>query len=175
MSKTKQIEFLKLYEPVHTNFEKFCRARVYGEMEYSDLMNETLLIVYSKFDSIKNKTSLLSYLCGVSIRLLANNKRKLKPNLGLDSKQIEIVDSNANTDKDLKVSLLYSAMSFLPERQRECLILFEITGFSIKEIMEIQNSSESAIKQRLRRGRQKLTEILSFESTHKLGRVNYEK
>jgi len=175
LSKTKQIAFLKLYEPIHTNFEKFCRARVYGEMEYSDLMNEAVFVAYSKFDSIKNKTSLLSYLCGVSIRLLANSKRKLKPETGLDPKQIVIVDSNASTDKDVNVSLLYEAISYLPEVQRECLILFEITGFSIKEIMEIQNSSESAIKQRLRRGRQRLTAILSFESKHKLGRVDYEK
>ena len=144
-------------------------------MEYSDLMNDTLLVAYSKFDSIKNKTSLLSYLCGVSIKLLANSNRKLKPKLGLDSKQIVTVDSNANTDKDIKVVLLYEAMSYLPEIQRECLILFEITGFSIKEIMEIQKSSESAIKQRLRRGRQRLTEILTFESENKRGRVNNER
>jgi RNA polymerase sigma-70 factor (ECF subfamily) len=174
MSKKKQREFLALYDPVHERFERFCRARVYGDMEYSDLMNDTLLVAYSKFDSIKNKTSLLSYLCGVSIRLLANSNRKLKPNLGLDSKEMVTVDSNANTDKDVKVALLYEAMSYLPEIQRECLILFEITGFSIKEIMEIQKSSESAIKQRLRRGRQRLMEILTFESENKRGRVNNE-
>ena len=32
--------------------------------------------------------------------------------------------------------------------------------------MEIQNSSESAVKQRLKRGREKLIEILTFESDY---------
>jgi len=175
LSKEKQIAFLKLYEPIHAKFEKFCRARVYGRMEYSDLMNETLLVAYSKFDSIKNKTSLLSFLCGTAIKLLANDNRKLKPKQISDAKQLIVIDTNANTDKDLNVSLLYKAMDFLPVEQKECLILFEILGFSIKEIIEIQNSSESAVKQRLRRGRLRLNEILTFESKHKRGEVDYEK
>ncbi|PIZ05301.1 MAG: RNA polymerase subunit sigma-24, partial [Flavobacteriales bacterium CG_4_10_14_0_8_um_filter_32_5] len=51
------------------------------------------------------------------------------------------------------------------------IVLFEITGFSIKEIMEIQNSSESAVKQRLKRGREKLVELLTFESDYKTKEV----
>lgn len=169
MSKRKQIAFLKLYEPVHIKFEKFCRARVYGKMEYSDLMNETLLVAYEKFDSIKNKASFLSFLFGVSIRLLANDNRKMTENNEL--KESNVPDSNANTDKDANVSMLYEALALLPNDQQEGLILFEIVGFSIKEIMVIQNSTESAVKQRLRRGRIKLTEILTFESEYKRGEV----
>jgi len=38
--------------------------------------------------------------------------------------------------------------------------------------MDIQNSSESAVKQRLKRGRAKLLEILTFESTHQTKEEN---
>ena len=55
---------------------------------------------------------------------------------------------------------LYKALSRLPEQQREAILLFEISGFSIKEIAVLQESSESAIKQRLSRGRQQLLEQL---------------
>ena len=54
------------------------------------------------------------------------------------------------------------------------LILFEISGFSIKEVAGLQAASISAVKQRLKRGREKLTEILTFESEYKTGEVNYE-
>jgi RNA polymerase sigma-70 factor (ECF subfamily) len=60
------------------------------------------------------------------------------------------------------------------EEQREAIILFEIAGFSIKEIVVIQNASESAVKQRLKRGREKLVEILTYESSLKMGEVNHE-
>jgi DNA-directed RNA polymerase specialized sigma24 family protein len=42
----------------------------------------------------------------------------------------------------------------------ECIILYEVSGFSIKEIMCIQNLSESAVKQRLSRGRKQLLALL---------------
>jgi RNA polymerase sigma-70 factor (ECF subfamily) len=42
----------------------------------------------------------------------------------------------------------------------ECIILFEISGFSIKEIMGIQNLSEATVKQRLSRGRKQLSSLM---------------
>jgi RNA polymerase sigma-70 factor (ECF subfamily) len=44
---------------------------------------------------------------------------------------------------------------------RECIILFEISGFSIKEIMDILNLGESAVKQRLSRGRKQLIDLMN--------------
>jgi RNA polymerase sigma-70 factor (ECF subfamily) len=49
----------------------------------------------------------------------------------------------------------------LPIEQREALILFEIIGFSIKEIAGFQQKSEEAIRQQLSRGRKKLLSLLS--------------
>jgi RNA polymerase sigma-70 factor (ECF subfamily) len=60
----------------------------------------------------------------------------------------------------MDIHFLYLALQQLPEEQRECIILFEISGFSIKEIAQTQQAGESAVKQRLKRGREKLIEIL---------------
>lgn len=60
--KNKQNHFLKLYEPVHDRFERFCIARVFGDMEYTDLMNETLLVAFQKIDNLKSEQALLSFL-----------------------------------------------------------------------------------------------------------------
>lgn len=40
--------------------------------------------------------------------------------------------------------------------------------------MDIQNSSESAVKQRLKRGRDKLLEILTFESKYQTKEDSHE-
>ena len=50
---------MKLYEPVHANFEKFCKARVYGEMDFQDLMHDSLLIAYKKFDKVTEPKAFL--------------------------------------------------------------------------------------------------------------------
>ena len=44
---------------------------------------------------------------------------------------------------------------------------------SIKEIAEIQHASEAAVKQRLKRGREKLTELLTYDATLKTGEINH--
>jgi RNA polymerase sigma-70 factor (ECF subfamily) len=165
--------FLKLYEPVHDRFERFCRARVYGNMEYKDLMNESLLVAFQKVDTLKDESAFLSFLIGISVRLLANNHKKKKEDFLPSNAHLEVMDLNAQTDARSDVYFLYQALALLPVEQKECIILFEISGFSIKEIMQIQDVSESAVKQRLRRGRIRLKEILTFESEHKTTEVKY--
>lgn len=163
----KQDYFLKLYEPVHDRFERFCRARVFGKMEYQDLMNDTLLIAYQKIETLKSEEAFLSYLIGISIRVLANNHKKKKEESYPQQEGFDVLDVNSGTERDAEVFLLHKALAMLPEEQKECIILFEISGFSIKEIVVIQQVSESAVKQRLRRGRERLTEILTFDSSIK--------
>ncbi len=162
-----QQKFLQLYEPVHDRFERFCRARVFGNMEYQDLMNDTLLIAYQKLATLKSEKAFLSFLIGISVRVLANNHKKKKEEAYPQHESFDVLDVNSATEKQVEIFLLYKTLSILPEAQRECIILFEISGFSIKEIMAIQNVSESAVKQRLKRGRAKLVEILTFESDYK--------
>lgn len=164
MSEQKQNQFLKMYEPVHERFEPFCRARVYGDMEYTDLINSTLVAVYENLEALKDNKALRSYLCSTSINILANNHRKKKPFLESDS-TLKDQANQYDTSLSADVSFLYDALRKLNTEQREAIILFEITGFSIKEIAEIQNAGISTVKQRLKRGREKLKELLTFEAS----------
>lgn len=172
MSKKRQDEFLKIYEPVHPRFERFCRARAYGDMDFKDLMNETLLIAFQKFDELRSKTAFLSFLFSIAVRILANNHRKKKENSDAFELHSSLhFDVNANTEAEAEVYLLHKALKMIPDDQRESIILFEISGMSIKEIAVIQETSESNVKQRLKRGREKLRKVLSFESEFKRGDI----
>jgi RNA polymerase sigma-70 factor (ECF subfamily) len=174
MTKTKQEQFLTLYEPIHDRFERFCRARVYGDMDYRDLMNETLLVAFEKLDTLRSKEAFLSFLFSITVRIIGNHLQKKKTVRFQKEDAInEIGDQNANAQTRAEIHFLYEALAQLNDAQRECLILFEISGFSMKEIMEIQGVSESAVKQRLKRGREKLQEILTYESKLKTGEVKH--
>ena len=170
MSKSKQKAFLALYEPAYKSFERFCRARVYGDMDYEDLMNETLLLAYQKFDKVESEKAFLSFLFGISVRLLANNHRKMKAETHSELEASAFATSSEKTEQGAEVHLLHQALRCLHEDQREALILYEISGFQIKEIAQLQECSVDAVKQRLSRGRKRLTEILTFESEYKLGK-----
>jgi RNA polymerase sigma factor (sigma-70 family) len=170
----KQEAFLQLYEPIHDRFERFCRARVYGDMDFRDLINDSLLIAFEKFETLRSQQAFLSFLCGISIRIIGNHHQKKKTERFQASDVVsDILDVNANPQAAADVHYLHRALAQLPEEQRECIILFEIVGFSIKEIVEIQGASESAVKQRLKRGREKLTEILTFEAVVTTGEQDH--
>ncbi len=173
MSKKKQDHFLRLYQPVHDRFERFCRARAYSVVDYRDVMHESLLVAYDRLDTLRSEEAFFSFLVGICIRLLANEHRKMKPELGLNESFLENkIRSSDNPEQAAEVYLLHRALAQLPVDQRESLVLFEITGFSIREIAKLHNVGESTVKQRLRRGRLKLTEILTFESTDKRGEMH---
>jgi RNA polymerase sigma factor (sigma-70 family) len=169
MTSKKQKHFLKLYQPVHARFEKFCRARAFGDMPYEDLINDSLLIAFKKMEEIKNEKAFLSFLIGISTRILANSKRKKKAiNVAEPAIFNQHPDPSNFIEKQFEIELLYQSLAKLPELQKEAIILFEITGFSIKEIMEIQKSGESAVKQRLARGRKELAKIIKYQVEFKL-------
>jgi RNA polymerase sigma-70 factor (ECF subfamily) len=141
-------------------------------MDFKDLMNETLLTAFQKFEDLRSKDAFLSFLFSISVRILANNYRKRKENSDVFEKQSAIhFDVNSNSETDAEVYLLHKALKLIPDDQRESIILFEISGMSIKEIAVIQETSESNVKQRLKRGREKLRKVLSFESQYKRGDI----
>jgi len=158
----KEIKFMALYTPIHDNFERFCKARVYGEIDYKDLMHDTIIIAYQKFKSLENPKAFLHFLFGICIRVLANTNKKQRPShFNGDWSELQVEDRSTRADRNDDVNTLYAAMAQLPDMQREAIVLFEISGFSISEIAELQNAGISAIKQRLARGRQALVEILN--------------
>lgn len=162
MSKSKKAAFMELYTPVHDRFERFCRARVYGDTDYKDLMHDAVIIAFEKFEKLEDPKAFLHFLFGISIRVLANTNRKQRL-IHMSDEAHWVPDDSFRADRNEDAHLLYEALAKLPDQQREALVLFEISGFSIAEIAELQESGISAVKQRLARGRKALLELLKEE------------
>jgi RNA polymerase sigma-70 factor (ECF subfamily) len=175
MKELQKERFMKLYLPINDRFERFCKARSYGIMDFKDLMHDTLLIAFEKLELLKNEGAFLHFLFGTASKLLANQRKKKRP---IYTNQLHTLEYLYLTKKEhgyqFEVDNLYLQLSKLDEKTRECIILFEISGFSILEIMTIQKSSESAVKQRLKRGRSKLlaliqsSEHIKIKSPHEI-------
>jgi RNA polymerase sigma-70 factor (ECF subfamily) len=164
MSKRKQ--FMELYEPVHGSFERFCKARSYGVCDFNDLMHDTLIIAFERFEGLKNKEAYLYFLFSIANKLHANFRRKSKTQSFSDVKGIDNTpDAHFSIEKKIQHDELYEALNLLTEEYRNCLILFEIAGFSIKETAAIQECSTDAVKQRLSRGRKMLAAALTEKTT----------
>ncbi len=165
MNKKSKQEFLSLYEKAHEPLMRFCIAKSYGIMEAEDLANETLLVALENFHKLRNKQAFLSYLFSTANNICTTQLRRKKfKGVYQEEKAFAMEDTGVSIESKYDANVLYETMSELPESQKEALILFEISGFSIKEIMEIQGAGESAVKQRIKRGRERLATLFLGEN-----------
>lgn len=166
--KERQDMFLEMFEPVKNNLWRFCLSISYNYEEAKDLLQSTIEIAYTNFQSVKNKDSFLSWLFTIASR---NNNAKFgkrKNELRLQEKDYAFLASNeGNPETQTEIRLLYEALNKLSAQQREALILSEIIGLPLKEVAEIQACSLSAVKLRVHRGKIALKALLSDDYNDK--------
>ena len=157
-----QQEFLTLYEPIHERFTRYCGSHAYGLMETEDLVHETILITLEKFSFIRDKNKLLPFMMAVAGNIMKTSWRKNRFRTPFDEEALTKLEAKINDPETaLDVHYLYKALNQLHPKEKDAVLLFEVSGFSIKEISEIQQSNEGAVRTRLSRARQKLKEMLS--------------
>lgn len=166
MKSTDHQLFLVAYRPIHEAFVRYCSSRAFGWMETEDLVQEAILATLVAFNRIRKKEKLLNYMIGIVNNILRNQRRKLKFRSDWDAGLLSSIRSRvADPELALDIQYLHKAIRQLPEQQQEAILLFEISGFSIREIAEIQKSSEGAVKTRLSRARKRLRHLLSESET----------
>jgi RNA polymerase sigma-70 factor (ECF subfamily) len=163
---TKQREFLALLMPVHPKLSRFCQAMCRDKHgpdgdRAKDLVSETILKAYEHFDKIREPNAFLSYLFTIATRTNRHERVRSKKWQPISEIEIEAFADERNApDANADVTHLYAALAKLPKKQREAIIMSEITGLKLEEVAEVQSSSLSAVKSRVSRGRKKLAKLL---------------
>jgi RNA polymerase sigma-70 factor (ECF subfamily) len=155
--------FLSLYEPVHLSFQRFCRARTSSADDAKDLIAESVLKAYEGIHRLRDEKAFLGFLFGIASRIIKRQYRR-KRFWGLfdDDKFNKIKDKASTPEQDLDAQFLYEAIARLSFRSQEAIVLHYISGFSLKEVAVIQESTLSAVKVRVLRGKLKLKRILKI-------------
>ena len=162
MIEEKQAAFMEAYSSCHEAFTKYCSALCYGKMNTEDLVQDILLSAYEHFDKIMQKDQLLHYLIRAARNKSVSQWRKKKYKIEFIDQHAEALKAKGlSAETQLDIQYLYRVLDCLPEKQRDAVILYEISGFSMKEIAEIQGSNEAAIKNLVSRGRRKLRNLVN--------------
>ena len=166
MQITSHQEFLNWYEPIHTSFVRFCSSKAIGWMETEDLVQAAILATLEGFNRIEDKNKLLGFMIGIVNNILKKHHRRAKFTSPWDERVLEKLESRT-TDPNIALDLQYllKTLKQLPPEQEEAIQLYELSGFSIQEIAEIQVISPGAVKTRISRGRKKLRELLQDENS----------
>lgn len=134
--------------------------------EACDLVQDTFVKIWSMRDDLRDDDAAVS-------GLVFTIARNLRRNLVRDNRRIDLVDEippdglgvekKATPESDIEYlrKRLDEAFSQLPPTLREAYTLFQIAELSIKEIAYETGVSESLVKVRIFRAKEKLKELLA--------------
>src|SRR5437588_6131538 len=108
-SREKQEEFLDCLDPHNTGLLRFCRALSADRDTAKDLASEAILIAFERFDSIKDKAQIKSYLYTIASRL-ARIERKLGKRIASYDEASAIEYHGAAPDVLADIHLLQEAL-----------------------------------------------------------------
>lgn len=126
-----------------------------NDADCSDAIQEAVVKAFTKINTLRKDALGKTWLIRILINECYAIMRKEKRLVSLDSLSME---GKWEVTKDY--SDLYEALTRLPEEDRLCVTLFYMEGYSIKEIASILKISESGVKSRLYRARNKLRQEL---------------
>lgn len=151
---------MNLLQPVYDGLYRFIYALTRNRDKADDLMSETILQAYERFETVRDQQAFFSFVLTIAKRI--HKRREWRARLFIfDNDTLDHTYGNVSSPETATdTELMLQALDSLPAKQREALILFEISGFSIEEICAVQGGSLSGVKSRLARGRQKLAALL---------------
>ncbi|MDE6524314.1 MAG: RNA polymerase sigma factor, partial [Paramuribaculum sp.] len=123
-----------------------------------DVAQESYIKAYLSCDSFSNIERFNTWIFKIGYNTFINHKRGERLYVSIeDVKEIAACES---ADSLFAYQDLYDALNRIPAKERTSVLLFYMQGYSIKEISEIQSTSQDAVKKHLSRGRTHLRGLL---------------
>jgi len=162
MTKPQQTAFITLYEPLHQRLSNYCRSMATCRADAEDLLHDTVLAAFEQFENLENTDRFAAYLFTIASNLFKKQLRRKKfKGQYVEKEALLLNDLGLNPEQQAEMAIVMQKMEQLPKLQREALILFHISDLPLEEIRNLQGGSLSAVKQRIKRGRERLMQMLA--------------
>ncbi len=152
-------QFTTHVEATQKAFRRFLVALCCGDTALADdVAQESYIKAYLSCDSFSNLERFNAWIFKIGYNTFINHKRGERLYVSIeDVKEIAACES---ADSLFAYQDLYDALNRIPAKERTSVLLFYMQGYSIKEISEIQSTSQDAVKKHLSRGRTHLRGLL---------------
>ena len=148
-------QFIALVKSEQEALRGFLLALCCGKRDDADdIAQETLVKAYLSSAGYRDEGKFRAWLFTIARNTFLNHKASTRT---LD----DLKALSATADSAFRHQELYMALATLSPKERSAVVMFYMSGYSIKEIAGITSSSEDAVKKQLSRGRDNLKTILN--------------
>ena len=164
----RQIDFRYDLLPLKNRLFRLALRITLDHAEAEDIVEDTLLRVWSKREEMEEVENLEAYCLTVCRNLALDRSAKMEAqNVSLDAQPYDTVDLSpdpqAQMEQAERLEIVWRIFATLPERQRTILQLRDIEGKSVRETADIMQMSEANVKVMLHRARQLLRQRLQTQ------------
>jgi RNA polymerase sigma-70 factor (ECF subfamily) len=151
-------ELSELLGPIHEDVQLFARRIAGSNAEGDDVFQEAVLRAARKLGSLRDRARFKPWMYSVVVSVHRTRCRRSfwKRWISRETPDEPGDDGSRWADERASARRAVAALATLSPPQREAIVLFELHGYSIEEICEIQQTSLSSVKSRLARGRDRL-------------------
>ena len=150
-------QFVEQVGREQAHLRRFLTALCCGNgAEADDIAQEALIKAY-QYDE---RGQFSAWLMKIAYRVFIDSRRKQKHQQELPLEKAITLQGNSKSDEAFRYQELHTALATLSETMRTSILLYYMQGYQIKEIAEITENSEDAIKKQLSRGREQLKHLL---------------
>ena len=154
-------------EMLYYNFSKtiFAQIRRYlpNKADAEDILQETFIKVYTNINDYNGTGSFEGWLKRIAINLSLNyikSKQKFTNDFdSIDNLAIESIASSFNSSSELNTEDIFKIVDLLPDQKKLIFKLYDVDGYSHKEIAEMLQITEAGSRSQLAKARAMLVEL----------------
>ena len=143
--------------------------RLWGRRDAEDVLHEVFMVVQRRLRGFRGESALTTWLYAITVRVVIARRRKERLRRLLFARavpELQIERDPAETPlgsalKGQAAAMVYAALDDLSERDRTLLIMFELEGLPIDDIMTVFSISEDNAWVSLHRARARFRKAYS--------------
>lgn len=155
-----QLAYHALYQAHHSRIYALC-LRLLGDRELAeDALQDSFIQAWRKLSEFRNQAAFGSWLHRIAVNQCLGMHRKSRPWLVFSNTAQADTGRRTSEKEDIHIDLEW-AISRLPQRPRQVLVLHDIEGYTHAEVADALNIAAGTSKAQLHRARKQLKEWLN--------------